>query len=843
MRSRRFRPVRAIVLVTVVAFAAGLLPAAPALAPTTEVSGHARAQGVDVDAEVSGIPAGAHVDLTRSESEMDSDGIGPGTNVAAGSAIPARVVADPLANATFADSSTTAPPPSTDTDGVPSVSVPTLLSATALASGSAADTTPRSANSARVGEATVTITPVRLDVSTVFGTAETKRAGLPGSDTALSTANSHVAVATVKVGLTTVTVKGATANADAQATGIAPGNPGGSTAGSSCQVLELKINLTTILNPPCNASSNRNVAGVLRIKFGENKSASASADSASASVDAITIQILTSSQTIVLASAEAGAARAGAAPAPICPTSGGPTASGSAIGDVVRINDGLGLTQTDVSLSEAAIDEAGVNGTGKSATSDAWPLRVLAPSPPDPDAIATLEVADSHATAPPNQTDSDSVPDLNTSLFKASVLESHAAASAGADLSNPAASGDATVQSADVGPVATIRVTNSTAFSTASSDTDDTRTLSKAEAGVEALSATIAGLVVTADVLKSSATATATGVPGGATTATSFEVLTVKVDGITVATNPPAGTTITLLGVLRLSFGVTSESVSADGTMADASMTALVLEDLILDDRIAIAHSEAHARFPVPGADGAISKNVDIHFDDPPTFGDDGGTAAPHQKIRYLICVANTGTVQLTNVHVTDTLDANLTIVELPSGCTAAGQAVTCGPFSIDPGKTLEISMLVEVRSTTALGVVIGNAATFTSDQLPPGTSNTVITNVGIVPDQPALFPTMGSVAFDPATRILTLETFEHNSAGAGDAFDVIIDKITTNPPSVILLTPLPIELGDIAAGTSKAFITEYFIPEGVGSFRVDFRELGFDAPAGTPGRHRYAFD
>ena len=782
------------VLGLVAAVIAGLISATAGVsaADPSIVTGWARGQGVQVNT----LPA-TQIDLSRSVSEIDSSGIGVGTNVAAGSAKPAQVTTSGVVILNAADSDTSAPPPETENDGVPSVSLPGgLLSASALSSGSSADATPRSSNSARIAAASVLkplIGPPLISTGVILGSSESRRV----VDDALSEADASVANLGVNLLGLGVTVEGAVASATARATGIDPSLPGGSSAAvTNCVVAKVKIGLTTLLNIPCNGQELSPLPGVVSIRAG-SPVASASTLSASASVDALTIFIPLTGQRIILGAVEIRAAVAEAAPTGPCPVPVPPApASGSAEGDVVRLDEALTNLRADVALSQAEIDEAGVDGGGPySAAADGIGAQVS-----QPDIPLLTQVADSHATAPPSSSDSVTVVDVSLPpLLTSATLATEADASAAPDGSAPAASASATAEEASLAVLAPVIDLDST---TVASDASTTRNpgdvTSAASASVEDTTGDLLGLPVDIQLLNSSATAFANGVAGGADTSTSYEIAYVQVGSLVIDETPAPGTVFEIfsgLTLIRLTFGVVSESTAPDGTTASASVDALVIEVLPGGggalERITIGHSEATATVPVAvvGPGVMISKALDIHFDAEDSFGDTGATVAPGQKVKYLFCYTNTGATTLTNVVVRDQLHPRFrlpfaSVFPLPPNVTVSNSnLLQTAPFTLAPGETGSFEVVVEVRIGTAVGTVIDNSATISANELgAPVTSNTVTFTVGYVTTQPALFSQVVNQSFNATTRVFTVNELLRNHASAGTAFDSRIETVgTTN--------------------------------------------------------------
>ena len=472
------------------------------------------------------------------------------------------------------------------------------------------------------------------------------------------------------------------------------------------------------------------------------------------------------------------------------------------------------------------------------------------------------QVVDAHATAPPPSSQSVTVLDASIgSVLSSQTVKTEASAGANADRSAPQANASATAEKAGLALGALVGLNSTTVASDASSKRNPGDVTSAAHASVENLTATVAGLPLSVQALKSSATASATGANGGATASTTFQVARVQLGSLVIDVTPPAGTKFEVLSgltLVRLTFGAVSTATQPDGTAAQASSDALVIEVLPVGDgkaleRIVIAHSEASANVPKVGAGVFISKDIDVQFDETPSFGDNPATVAPGQKFTYRFCYANTGTVPLTNVVFRDVLDGNLlrpydqlfpfppnlTLSGgVPTNGTTLGGTVTSAPFSLAPGDTGSFSLVLEVFRTAAVGSVINNAATLSASQLAqPVTSNNVAINVGFSPNSPRIDSTVQSTSYDSNTQLFTVNLLAKNAAEAGPATDVRVGAVATNNSAVTVVSIVPTALGDMAPGSTRPFTVTFFRPAGL-PFSIDilYSAIGSDG-------HRYLFD
>lgn len=89
----------------------------------------------------------------------------------------------------------------------------------------------------------------------------------------------------------------------------------------------------------------------------------------------------------------------------------------------------------------------------------------------------------------------------------------------------------------------------------------------------------------------------------------------------------------------------------------------------------------------------------------------------------YTVTVTNSGTDAATDATTTITLDDNVTIGTLPTGCTASGQVVTCGGTgtTIAAGGSATYQIPVTVKSSLSDGtnITLGASVSSSSAQTP----------------------------------------------------------------------------------------------------------------------------
>lgn len=895
---------------TAVAVLVQLLILAPqsAQAASDEVRGAALGQALRVQTGVVDPGAGvaalsARVDVAQAATTTDTGGIGAGglladaTALGLGADVPGYLSARySLADRHAPTGELPNPNAGQDSASKANAQVAGILEATTLSSLAEATEPPEHADGAAEVQS-VNILPgppeaarPTLNLSVLHGHASSTSVapGAPGVEVAGD--SGALMLNSVAAGLP-IDIRALTANASAT-------NHGGATAlAQSCEVLVASLDPAGALEPiPCDSSSDLDL-GVVLLQFGQTTTTATSTRIVALTISTfnpLTDDVLS---VIELGIAEAAASRATAPPAKTAcdeTVRQGPTASGGAEGTVVRVRDSLGLLEVDGGISVADIDEAGVPsapdddgvGSDKGATARSAALEVEAlPQPGDGvDAGDVLQLNDAHASAPLADAESTTIAAISPALpaptnllaVSGATLASEASASTDPDditnLRTPTASAGQSVQSLDVGIDATslgggapIPLSLGIVQTGASAERSASGVHGEASTNAASVRTTVEGIAIVAEAITGLTTADALDAGGLGTVATTFTILSLSV-GDTVVAIPadsdgdglpgPASIDVTdpISGdiVATVEFGM---HVSRTTALRSAHIT---VDPVVIRvpggetspaNTVVLGHMEAEAN-AVPAGGGAliVQKQVDIHYD-ALTFTDEGGIAAPHQKIWYSFCVGNVGTSALSDVQLTDTLDANLRAITspepdaLPAEWSIAGQTITRPIGTLASGQEFRAQVLVEVRPTTPLGTQIPNFASASAAGVAPTPSNVVTVTVGISPNQPALFVTRSAPSScNTATRVITLQLQVHNTTGAGSAHDAFIDALSVLQGGHQVLTALPIQIGDLAPGATAPFVVELRSPGLPGTPCVggllDIRERGFDAA----GRG-YAFD
>jgi len=248
-------------------------------------------------------------------------------------------------------------------------------------------------------------------------------------------------------------------------------------------------------------------------------------------------------------------------------------------------------------------------------------------------------------------------------------------------------------------------------------------------------------------------TATATGMPGGASITYTEPILQIYSGGTLVGTLDAAtnSTSITIPAVATLTLGqLTNKVVAANGTSASGAANLLTVQvgvsPLPLNiATIQIAGASAAASVPVGGVNCPPATNPlsESHKDV------SSSVVAAGQQFTYTVTVPNRGTCTLNPVKVVDTISApaGTTVVSsTPAASSTNGLVLTynnIGPLA--PNQTDNIQITMQAPATLAAGTPFSNAAEITGlcEGAPSGTTPfavhvTVSGPTGFVPAGPA---------------------------------------------------------------------------------------------------------
>jgi uncharacterized repeat protein (TIGR01451 family) len=123
----------------------------------------------------------------------------------------------------------------------------------------------------------------------------------------------------------------------------------------------------------------------------------------------------------------------------------------------------------------------------------------------------------------------------------------------------------------------------------------------------------------------------------------------------------------------------------------------------------------------------------------------------------YTVTVTNTAAVPASDVTVSDTLSADVTLGALPAGCSASGRVFTCGGtgVTVGPGGTLTYQIPVTVNASVSDGTnIINQASVTTSAPGVPGSSARLVsvtrtlTDIEVTKSAPAAANPDGTITY-----------------------------------------------------------------------------------------------
>ncbi len=206
-------------------------------------------------------------------------------------------------------------------------------------------------------------------------------------------------------------------------------------------------------------------------------------------------------------------------------------------------------------------------------------------------------------------------------------------------------------------------------------------------------------------------------------------------------------------------------------------------------------------------------------------------TVSVGDTAHFQLVASNSGTVAAENVIVTDTLPAGLEPVDLPAGCVAAGQVVSCALGTLAPRSTQTIDLHARVGSAAA-GSTVTNHASIHNDEadLDSGndTSSAKLTIKPLPspppPPPPAAKPIDVAVTVTPPSGLATVGmpgswTLKVVNHGPGTATNVTLTSTphgnadvagaTLRPAACFTAPGIKCGLGTLAPGASRTVVVD----------------------------------
>ncbi|MFE7410311.1 DUF11 domain-containing protein [Streptomyces laurentii] len=148
----------------------------------------------------------------------------------------------------------------------------------------------------------------------------------------------------------------------------------------------------------------------------------------------------------------------------------------------------------------------------------------------------------------------------------------------------------------------------------------------------------------------------------------------------------------------------------------------------------------------------------------------------PGETFTYTLSVKNNGPAVAHNVTTTDNLPAHVSFVSSPDGCTAAGQAVSCGPeATLAVGQTKSWRVIVKLDPAyTGDGSDLGNVATAKSDNNDTNPANN--SNSPVLPAGP----------FTPLADLSVTKVPVGGAIGPGETFQYTVTATNAGPSTAV---------------------------------------------------------
>jgi uncharacterized repeat protein (TIGR01451 family) len=189
------------------------------------------------------------------------------------------------------------------------------------------------------------------------------------------------------------------------------------------------------------------------------------------------------------------------------------------------------------------------------------------------------------------------------------------------------------------------------------------------------------------------------------------------------------------------------------------------------------------------------------------------GVAEPGEQLTYTIVLANAGGSAVSNIDITDPLDANVAFVSASNGGVSAGGVVNWSGLSVPSGGNVSLTVVVNVASPLASGTAtISNVAYLAGDTPPDCTLSPRPANCSLISTAPAISiaksagtPTPNGT---PNQFTLTYTATVSNSGGSVGHYD-LADTLAFNGATVTAISaPLyASSTGDTRTGTLGSFV------------------------------------
>jgi len=193
-----------------------------------------------------------------------------------------------------------------------------------------------------------------------------------------------------------------------------------------------------------------------------------------------------------------------------------------------------------------------------------------------------------------------------------------------------------------------------------------------------------------------------------------------------------------------------------------------------------------------------------------PLTVEQGGTAT------YTLTVINRGTVAADGTTVSDVFPDDVTVIEVPSGCTLAGRILTCAVGTLAPGASTAFTVRVRVSADAPAGFDVENCAAAETTTPDSDLTNNGACTAALVEHEPVTDVAMDKTAPPTATRgqVITYTLSVTNRSGT-DARDTVVGDVF---PSEVTVIGIPGEctlsgpsltcvIGTLPGGATRTFL------------------------------------
>jgi len=222
----------------------------------------------------------------------------------------------------------------------------------------------------------------------------------------------------------------------------------------------------------------------------------------------------------------------------------------------------------------------------------------------------------------------------------------------------------------------------------------------------------------------------------------------------------------------------------------------------------------------VPAADLSLTKAVSAPATGPYYNG---------QELEYSLILANAGPDAAQDVVVSDTLPSSLTFISSSTGCTAAGQTVSCAVGTLAAGSSTTLRIRARVLVADGVGSVTNTASVASTTADPDGSHPTATVTTPITPAADvSVTKTVDNSAPNVGDRVVF--TITATNAGPNTAANTVITDVFSGAGMTFISADQP------SAGTFNPATRQWTIPSLADGATATLRVTAEVTAAGTSG-------